>query len=250
MSVKQKTEPHNNEDASVPVRTGAALRQWVLAQFAASADETYKTFHEKLIPGIQTEFGVRIPEIRKLAKVVLKENPTGFLNACKNESYEEAQLCGLVIAGMQLDFPEKLSLVTAFLPRIDNWAICDTFCAALRMKKTEKAQMRQYILPLFSHSQTYFVRFAVVMLLFHFTDDIHITENLLLLKQVSHPDYYVKMAVAWAISLCYIKFPAETMPLLTAKKLDKFTQNKSIQKIRESCRVGQAEKDALLGLKI
>ncbi len=47
-----------------------------------------------------------------------------------------------------------------------------------------------------------------------------------------------------------MKFPRETLPLLQRRTLPKFTQNKSIQKIRESYRVPKEDKDMLLQYKL
>ncbi len=58
------------------------------------------------------------------------------------------------------------------------------------------------------------------------------------------------MAAAWAVSVCYVKFPAETLALLERQVLPKFTQNKSIQKIRESYRVSREDKDMLVQYKL
>ena len=45
------------------------------------------------------------------------------------------------------------------------------------------------------------------------------------------------MAVAWAISVCYVKFPEKTMQFLKNNNLDDFTYNKALQKMLESYRV-------------
>ncbi|MDU6828007.1 MULTISPECIES: hypothetical protein [Campylobacter] len=62
--------------------------------------------------------------------------------------------------------------------------------------------------------------------------------------------YYVKMAMAWVIAEIFIKFRQSALRLLETKKLDKFVQNKTISKIRDSFRVEKYVKDELLGLKI
>ena len=55
----------------------------------------------------------------------------------------------------------------------------------------------------------------------------------------------MKMAVAWAVSVCYVKFPEKTEKFLLKNTLDDFTHNKAIQKIRESYRVSKEEKERL-----
>lgn len=73
----------------------------------------------------------------------------------------------------------------------------------------------------------------------------YIEQVLDLLLQVHHEGYYVKMAVAWAISVCYVKFPKKTESVFEENLLDDFTHNKSIQKIRESYRVPKESKERL-----
>ena len=73
-----------------------------------------------------------------------------------------------------------------------------------------------------------------------------VEEALKILQAIKHEDYYVKMGLAWAISIFYIKQPQLTLPLLQENNLDDFTHNKAIQKIRESFRVS---KEMLNGLK-
>jgi 3-methyladenine DNA glycosylase AlkD len=76
-----------------------------------------------------------------------------------------------------------------------------------------------------------------------------VEEALKILQAIKHEDYYVKMGVAWAISIFYIKQPQLTLPLLQENNLDDFTHNKAIQKIRESFRVSKEDQEMLNGLK-
>ncbi len=57
------------------------------------------------------------------------------------------------------------------------------------------------------------------------------------------------MAIAWLISMCYIKFKGRTLTYLKNNKLDDWTYNKAIQKIIESNRVSIEDKNLLRGMK-
>ena len=186
-----------------------------------------------------------------MAKDVIRRDAEGFLAVSRAGSYEEILLRGLVIAGMKTGISRRLELVSAFLPLIDNWAVCDSFCSTFRFhNEEEKQRMWEFLRPLFLDSREFFARFAAVMLLDHYVTKEYLPEGLSLLKGVRSEAYYVQMAVAWAVSVCYVKFPAETLPLLQERVLPPFTQNKSIQKIRESFRVGKADKEMLLQYKL
>ena len=225
--------------------------QALLAELEALADPKYRDFHQGLVPGTEIAYGVRVPQLRQLARSILKKDPAGFLVAGAPASYEEKMLRGMVIAGMKLPPEEKLPLVRDFLPLIDNWALCDTFCGSFKLKKPEeKAAFWRFIQPLFSCGREYFARFAAVMFLGHFVETDYIEEGLSLLEAMTQEQYYVRMAAAWAVSVCYVKFPEETLTLLQRRSLPAFTQNKAIQKIRESYRVAQEDKEMRLGYKI
>jgi len=223
----------------------------MLDRLAALGEPKYKEFHEGLIPGKSMAYGVRVPAMRAIAKEIVKQDPAGFLAVSRPGSYEETMIRGLVIASMPLPVKERLAYVRDFLPLIDNWAVCDVFCGTFKLKKPEeREQMWQFLLPLFGSSEEYTARFAVVMFLSHYVTEDKVGEGLAILESMGQPEYYIRMAVAWAVSVCYVKFPGKTLPLLQRQSLPKFTQNKSIQKIRESYRVAAEDKQALLAYKL
>ena len=225
----------------------AALRQ----ELESLADPAYKAFNESLLPGVETAYGIRLPQMRQVAKTLLRQDPVGFLEHFQPNCYEETQLRGLVIGGMKLPWEEKCPLVEDFLPRIDNWAVCDTFCGSLKPRSAQDVSlMWEFLKPLYASDEEYKARFAAVMQLSHFVDAVHLEEGLGLLGQVRHPGYYAKMAVAWALSVWFVKFPQETESLLAQRAFDPWVQNKAIQKVRESRRVSKEDKDRLLSYKL
>ena len=96
-----------------------------------------------------------------------------------------------------------------------------------------------------SSTQEYEIRFAVVCLLDFFIQEDFIDRILSFFSSIHHDGYYVKMAIAWAVSVCYVKFPEKTESFLLQNTLDDFTHNKAIQKIRESFRVSKEKKEKL-----
>lgn len=225
----------------------AALRR----ELESLADPAYKTFNESLLPGVETAYGIRLPQMRQVAKALLRQDPSGFLEHFQPNCYEETQLRGLVIGGMTLPWEEKRPLVEDFLPRIDNWAVCDTFCGSLKPRSPQEVLlMWEFLKSLYASDEEYKARFAAVMQLSHFVDAAHLKEGLGLLGQVRHPGYYAKMAVAWALSVWFVKFSQETESLLAQRALEPWIQNKAIQKVRESRRVSKEDKDRLLSYKL
>ena len=223
----------------------------ILEKFSELSDPKYKAFNESLIPGTSTAYGVRVPAIRNIARAVIKSSPEDFLKVSRPDSYEEIMLRGMVIAGMKLPVSDKLPLIEGFLPLIDNWAVCDTFCGDIKLRSPEEKRLIwEFMEPLFCDPREFYARFLLVMFLGHFVEPDYILRGLGAIEALTQEQYYVRMAAAWAVSVCYVKFPGETLPLLQRRTLPKFTQNKSIQKIRESYRVPKEDKDMLLQYKL
>lgn len=224
----------------------------VLDALCQQGDPQYKRFHLGLVPGLAPDafLGVRMPVLRKEARRILKEAPDDFLKAAfaaVDPPYEIRMLQGLVIAQLPCSLPQRLQLCLDFLPLVDNWAVCDSFCAAMTCAKKEPASVLAFLRPLLASEQVYHVRFACVMLLHYFMDDIHIQDTLALYDGVSHPDYYVKMAVAWGISQgLTVQWEATIGYLCGATcHLDEETYRKALQKGLDSYRI-PPERKALL----
>lgn len=215
------------------------------------ADEKYREFHRRLIPGVETVFyGVRVPALRKLARQLAKEDWWGFVELTKDSSvYEFNMLCGMVCALAKCDFEEKLEYVEKFIPSINNWAVCDIVCGDLKDVKNNRERMYQFIKPYLGSQEEYEVRFAIVILMQYFVTDNYIKDVLKIYDGIRHQGYYVKMAVAWGISICYVKYRDITLDYLNSCNLDNFTYNKSVQKMMESLRVSREDKEMLRSMK-
>lgn len=213
------------------------------------SDEKYKEFHNKLSPTSSNIIGVRMPLLRKLAKEIAKEDWREYLKTAENEYYEEIMLQGIVIGCVKVDVEERLQLIRGFIPKIDGWGICDSFCSGLKFIKSNKERVWDFLQLYLKSEQEFYVRFGVVILLDFYIDETYIIRVIHALDKIKHSGYYVKMAVAWSVSVCYIKFPEITMAYLKNNSLDDFTYNKSLQKITESFRVNNETKLAIKRMK-
>lgn len=213
------------------------------------AEKDYKKFSASLIPNIDNVLGVRIPALRKIAKEIYAETGTDYL-ACSNTEYmEEVMVQGMII-GLIKDKPEKiLEHVKNFIPKINNWAVCDIFCGGLKFTNKNKELVWEFIQKYLNSEKEYDKRFGLVMILGYFTDDNYIDKVFQILDNFSHEGYYARMGAAWALSICYVKQPEKTFEYLKKSKLDKWTFNKGIQKICESLRVDKNTKEILKSLK-
>jgi 3-methyladenine DNA glycosylase AlkD len=212
-------------------------------------DTDYQKFSAALIPTINNVLGVRLPELRKIAKKIVKDDWHTYLETAKDEYFEEIMLQGMVIGYVKTDIEELLFYVASFVPKIDNWSVCDSFCTGLKSTKENKERVWEFLQPYLSSKKEYEIRFGVVMLLDFYIETEYIERVLNLLDCVKHEGFYAKMAVAWAVSICYVKLPDSTMEYLRNNTLDDFTYNKALQKITESNRVDKETKSLIRSMK-
>ena len=207
-------------------------------------DKKYQEFQKKLCPETNNIIGVRIPTLRKFAK----ENKDKIdFRKINTKYYEEIMLRGMLL-GMQknIDYKE----IKNFIPLIDNWAVCDTFCSGLKQVKNNKQEFLKFAKPYLSSNKEFEVRFAVVILLDYYIEDEHIDYILNILSKINREEYYINMAIAWCYAECFIKYYEKTLKFFKEVKLNKFVRNKSIQKAIESYRLSNSQKDVLRRLKI
>ena len=203
-----------------------------------------------MLPGTPDILGVRLPILRKMAKQIAKENWREFLNQNDDIYFEEIMLRGMVIGYIKdISIHEVMKHIQIFVPQINNWSVCDSFCSGLKITKQYQKQFWPMITSYLSSDQEFEVRFAVVMLLIYYVDNQYVTDVLRELDQVQHSGYYVRMAIAWAISACYVSYPHLTLSYLKQTQLDTFTYNKALQKISESMKSDIKTKELMKQMK-
>ena len=93
-------------------------REGTAARLTALADEKYRDFHTKLVPGLDNMLGVRMPALRALAKELAKEDWRGWLDdPTPDRWYEETMLRGILIASARMPDEERLARTAAFVPQ-------------------------------------------------------------------------------------------------------------------------------------
>ncbi|MDD3256662.1 MAG: DNA alkylation repair protein, partial [Methanocorpusculum sp.] len=127
--------------------------------------------------------------------------------------------------------------------------VCDSVAMGLKIAEKYPDTFWKFALQHIDSDREFFIRFGVVMLLSHYVDEKHIDSVLNILDKIPSEEHYVKMAVAWAVSVCYVKFPEKSHAYLLNCHLNDDTYNKSIQKIIESYRVDDEAKNNLRNMR-
>lgn len=226
-----------------------SIRQDIKSRLMELADEKYRLFSSSLTPGADNILGVRLPELHKLAAQIAKGDWRSYLQDKAANTHEELLLKGMVIGRLKEDIEEVLKLAGDFIPLINNWAVCDSFCSALRITKKHKARVWDFIQPYLASDREYELRFGLVMLLNYYVEAAYAPAAFAHFDRIRHEGYYVKMAVAWAISVYFALLPEETMAYLKCNALEDFTYHKALQKIIESRRVDQETKAVIRSMR-
>lgn len=224
------------------------------ARLAGVADDGYREFCMKGIPSERPFIGVRIPQIREIVKEIVPEYIEKFLKV-EPVAIEEVLARGMVIC--RLPYEEIVcpqgkqsdkSWFDSQVELIDDWCNCDVFCSGV-VKVTKKRReefLESKVEPLLKDQREYATRIGLVILKCGYVDFGHLAVIFDRVEMLAQRDeYYVKMAIAWLVAECFIKYPEETFAYLKATKLPKWTYNKTISKICDSYRVAPEVKDVL-----
>lgn len=213
-------------------------------------DIKYRDFQAKLIPGKDTEMmiGVRTPELRKLAKQMLKREEIGeFLRDLPHRYFDEDQLHAFIVSGIK-EYGKCMEELMRFLPFVDNWATCDQMSPGVFKKHRQQllAEIREWL----GSEHTYTVRFGIGMLMQHFLDEDFDPAYPELVAGVHSEEYYVNMMIAWYFATALAKQYDAVLPFIEGRRLDPWTHNKTIQKAVESYRISDEQKEYLRSLKV
>ena len=212
-------------------------------------DIKYRDFQSKLIPSVDKEYfiGIKTPELRKYAKELLKRDELAeFFNDLPHKYFDENQVHAFAVSGMK-DFDECMVETEKFLPYVNNWATCDQFSP--KVFKKHRKELLDYIKVWIKSKETYTVRFAIGMLMEHYLDEDFKEAYPKMVSKVKSDEYYVNMMIAWYFATALAKQYDAVIGYFEEGKLDKWVNNKSIQKACESYRVSDEHKAYLRTLK-
>lgn len=218
----------------------------VRAFLIENQEEKYRLFQERGCPGSTNVLGVRIPLLRKFAKSLSLEEAKSIL---KEEPfyYEESILQTILFAKKGWTKEETTAYLDLYVPRINTWQECDMLYCGLKIVKQEQDYFWNYLQKFKNSLHEFEVRFFVVMNFYYLQTNLERT--FAALAEVHHSAYYVKMAIAWVLSMAYVVDSKMTLQALATIVWDPFIYQKAIQKMIESYQISPTEKDYLRTLK-
>lgn len=221
----------------------------VVKFFKQHQDLVYRDFSARLLPADCRLYGVRLPLLKKFAAEICKNDWRRFLAACKDETLEELLLQAFVISKVKIPLAERLVLLTDFIPKINNWSVCDSLCCSFKFSPNDLPVIWQFLQPYFFSEREYEIRFALVMALRWLLTDAYVGKILFYCRNIHHDGYYVEMGMAWLLAEAYLHYPRQVEAFLQEQNVSVSVNNKTLQKIRDSLRVSAEDKKRLNYLK-
>ena len=248
------------------------------------ADALYREGHLRVVNALPERrvVGLHSPEIKQVAmqlsrdggEVVMPDGTHRFcangdeviraFEAVPNESlcYEETVIWGYLINLERCSLDERLAMLTRYVPVLDNWAVCDSYCAHAKwMTRADKVALWAFLERWFDSESEFEVRFAVVVAMCYFLngewlDKVFERINRLDFGRIKSKyktikgkpkaaqqgivqgaePYYVRMGVAWLLATALAKFPDQTRAFVRSSNLPADVVKLYIRKARESLR--------------
>ena len=263
------------------------LHHFVCERFLA--DARYREGRLRVVNALTERrvLGLHSPEIKQVAKQLSRNGgevvmPDGTLRICANGAevirafeavqseclcYEETIIWGYLINLEKCSLDERLAMLTRYVPVLDNWAVCDSYCAHSKwMARADKVALWAFLERWFDSEHEFDVRFAVVVAMCYFLNDEWLDK---VFERINRLDfgrikskyktikgkpkmaqqgtvqgaepYYVRMGVAWLLATALAKFPDQTSAFVRSSNLPADVIKLYIHKARESFRTRTVE---------
>lgn len=219
----------------------------VVSDLKLKSDPRYKIFNDKITKSKTESLGVRMPDVKKIAKSVDESEIENYLAECKFAYYEDTLVYGLLLARLGADEFRKRK--DDYLCRCDSWAHIDNVVPEIKIGKADKERFYELNKDGIESLDGFYLRFRIVMFMRFFIDEAHTDEILRLTDELDGRGYYNDMAIAWLVSEAFVRQREKTLAYLKSDNLGAFTHNKAISKIRDSFRVSESDKKYLKTLR-
>ncbi len=185
-------------------------------------DEKYRLFASSLSPsGTLERKGIRIPVLRKLSRTV---NPDDI-----EIRYHE----DVILKGLAIGKERRLDKLTLLLPFLSSWDQTDTIASAFKPEENEKNRYYSYFSSLLESKDVFPKRLAIVWLMTNRKLFGRKAVTDLIIKADDEDEYYISMAVAWALSALIID---DRTILSRLDEVSTVTKKRTEQKLRDSLR--------------
>ena len=242
-----------------------------LAEKRNAGNEEYLERHKRIINTLpyREVLGLYIPEMIKVAKELSREKTNAktilsrFLATNSHKLFfEEMLIWGFLINDIDMSLPERVIQLQSYIPTMDNWAVCDSFCAHAKwMSHIKKKELWEILKPWVQSEKEFEVRFAIVASMTFMLDKEWLNDLFSELEKINcqrihsayitsdkktqrtqlgyvlgKSPYYVRMGIAWFLATALAKFPEETRSFVRKTSISDDIIQLYFRKARESRR--------------
>lgn len=263
------------------------LKPYINKRF--SSDPHYRDGHLRVINALPDRkvLGLHIPDMKKIAKQISKQgceiirddgtcyicnNGAEIIHNLENERgkslcYEETLIWGFLINTELTPLHQRIKMLEAYIPILDNWAVCDSFCSDAKwMQQADKEILWQFFERWFKSEREFEVRFAIVASMCYFIDEEWIERLFQKIDKIEFNSikseykrvkgkpqkaqmgtvqgtepYYVRMGVAWLLATSLAKYPERTREFVRTSHLPEDVIKLYIRKAKESFKTRNVE---------
>ncbi len=99
------------------------MQQEIRKYLITLSEEDYQKFSSGLVPGVNHMLGIRLPQLRRVAKEIAKKDWKAAMEE-PDYYFEERMLRGMVLSYASKDMDKMLPYIADFIPMVDNWSVC------------------------------------------------------------------------------------------------------------------------------
>ena len=218
-------------------------------ELTALQDPEYQEFTAKLLHTDYEVMGVRLPDLRALGKKAAKETDLFAYAAIKKRRHEEVLLLGIMMGYAKGSTENRLALIEQFTAQCDSWGQTDSAVTGWNWIKKDPAPYREWMISHLNDEREMFRRMAFLIAMRYYPGREDTETVLESLDRGGSDGYYARMMIAWYLAERANLYPDRIRDYLAENRLDAWTHNKAIQKIRESFRIEKEYKEEMTRLK-
>lgn len=188
------------------------------------------------IPNRKPYLGISYPKLKLISKSILKVDWVEFLET-NDLSIYELEILQTYIIGSIKNLDQAIFYFDQMIHQVKEWSVVDSLCQKFVITKKYPNEIMRLLEKYSRINDEYIQRVVSVMLLSHFNNDMHIEKSITLIKSLTHPGYFNKMGISWALATFMIHYPDKVIPFIKSNDCDNWIRNKTIQKSLESYRI-------------
>lgn len=237
------------------------------------SDAHYRERHLRVVNALPARrvVGLHAPAIKAVARQLASQGRE-MIRAFEAQPsdvlcYEETVIWGYLINLAKCSLDERLAMLERYVPVMDNWAVCDSYCAHAKwMARADKVTLWASLQPWFESEREFEVRFAVVVAMTYFLNEEWLDRVFQRLQALNFgrikseyktvkgkqkasqqgtvqgaEPYYVRMGVAWLLATALAKYPDQTRAFVRSSNLPEDVVRLYVRKAHESFRTRTIE---------